>query len=275
MSRTFIAGGVALFAASFAFAQTPRSPGSDVVKDTVELELLTHTEVYDKIHNQNMTSVLVVTGGTEERGPHDVLGGHTIMARRRAIEIAKRLGQTLVAPVIAYVPEGRVDAGAGHMRFPGTITVSEETFQKVLESAARSFKLHGVKDIVFLGDHGSTQADQRTVAARLNREWASGPARVHAVEEYYRAATVDFPQLLRSRGYRDDEVGTHAGLADTSLMLALDPRLVRAGVARPGPEETTGVSGDPSRASAELGQLGVELIVSRTVEAIRKSVARR
>jgi creatinine amidohydrolase/Fe(II)-dependent formamide hydrolase-like protein len=163
------------------------------------------------------------------------------------------------------------------MRFPGTVTIPDETFQKVLEYAARSFKLHGFRDIVFLGDHGGTQADQKAVAGRLNREWAATAVRVHAVEDYYRAADVEFPRLLKTRGYREEELGGHAGLADTSLMLAVDPRMVRSGRLRPGPgpQVASGVSGDPSRASAELGQLGVELIVSRTVEAIRKSIAHR
>ena len=131
--------------------------------------------------------------------------------------------------------------------------------------------LRALADEVAAGDYPS----KRAVAARLSREWAGTPTRVHAIEEYYRAATVDFPQLLKSRGYREDEVGTHAGLADTSLMLAVDPRLVRSLAARPGPAEMSGVAGDPTHASADLGQLGVELIVSRTVEAIRKAVANR
>src|SRR5436190_22367172 len=76
-------------------SKDPKDP-----KDNVELELLTHSEVYEKIHNQGMTSVLIVTGGTEERGPHDILGGHTIMSRHHAVEIAKKLGKTLVAPVL-------------------------------------------------------------------------------------------------------------------------------------------------------------------------------
>ena len=147
--------------------------------------------------------------------------------------------------MIAYVPEGRLDPATGHMRFPGTITVPDETFQKVLEYAARSFRVHGFRDIVLLGDHGGTQADQKAVAGRLNREWAASGVRVHAIEEYYRAAEVEFPRLLKSRGYRDEELGSHAGLADTSLMLALDPRMVRSNRLRPGPgaPDPSGVSG--------------------------------
>jgi creatinine amidohydrolase len=179
--------------------------------------------------------------------------------------------------VIAYVPEGGLSPPTGHMRFPGTITVPDEAFRRVLESAARSFQLHGFRDVVFLGDHGSTQAGEKVVAARLNREWAATPTRAHAIAEYYRAATAGFRDLLKARGYRPEELGEHAALPDTSLTLALDPRLVRTSPLRDDqvPSANTGVEGDPRRANAELGALGVDLIVSRTVAAIKASTNRR
>jgi creatinine amidohydrolase/Fe(II)-dependent formamide hydrolase-like protein len=160
------------------------------------------------------------------------------------------------------------------MRFPGTITTPEDAFEKVLESAARSFKAHGFRHIVLLGDHGSTQAGQKAVAARLNREWGAGPARVLAVEEYYRASESEVAKLFRARGYREAELGRHAGLVDTSLTLATAPALVRTDRLRPG-HEGDGVDGDPTRATAELGRAGADLIVTRTVDAIRKSIPRR
>ena len=244
--------------------------------DTVLLEELTWTELRDLIGARS-TTIIVPVGGTEQNGPHMTLGKHNARVKILSEKIARALGGTLVAPVIAYVPEGRLSPATGHMRFPGTVTVPDLTFQSVLEYAARSFKAHGFRDIVFLGDHGGTQADQKAVAGRLNREWAATRVRVHSIEEYYRAADVEFPRLLKARGYREDEVGSHAGLADTSLMLAVDPRMVRSGRLRPaaGPREASGVSGDPTRSSAELGQLGVEMIVSRTADGIRKSIARR
>ena len=217
--------------------------------------------------------MLVPIGGTEQNGPHMALGKHNARVKALAERIARELGNAIVAPVLAYVPEGSIEPPTGHMRFPGTITVREDTFRQTLESATRSFRHHGFRDIVFLGDHGSTQAGERAVAARLNREWASSPVRVHALEEYYRAATADFDALLKTRGYRSEEIGQHAGLADTSLTLALEPRLVRtAPREQPAPGEASGVEGDPRRASAELGQLGVELIVTKSVIAIRKSI---
>jgi creatinine amidohydrolase/Fe(II)-dependent formamide hydrolase-like protein len=163
------------------------------------------------------------------------------------------------------------------MRFPGTITMADDTFAQVLDAAARSFRLHGFRDIVFLGDHGGYQKTDKAVATRLNREWASSKVRVHAVDEYYRVTETEYPQALKRKGYRDDEIGLHAGLADTSLALAADPRLVRAERLQAGQvvANADGVRGDPSRASAELGQLGMDMIVTQTVEAIRRAVARR
>ncbi len=268
MQWTVVSLALALLVASVpgAAGQTP---------DTVFLEELTWTEVRDAIRG-GKTTIILPTGGTEQNGPHMALGKHNARVKILSERIARALGTALVAPVVAYVPEGGIAPPTGHMRFAGTITTPEDAFEKVLESAARSFRVHGFRNIVFLGDHGSTQAGQKAVAVRLNREWAAGPARVHAVEEYYRLSESETRQMLRARGYPDEELGRHAGLADTSLMLATDTRLVRAerlaqsGAAR----DKDGVDGDPSRASADLGRPAVEMIVTRTAEAIRKSIAR-
>ncbi len=102
--------------------------------------------------------------------------------------IAVALGNALVAPVIAYVPEGNVDPPSSHMRFPGTMTVPAATFESVLEYAARSLRASGFRDIVFIGDHGGYQRSEQAVAQRLNREWRhTPPVRVHALVDYYRA----------------------------------------------------------------------------------------
>jgi creatinine amidohydrolase/Fe(II)-dependent formamide hydrolase-like protein len=243
---------------------------------SVFLEDLTSTEVRDQIRD-GTTTILVPIGGTEQNGPDMVLGKHNVRAKLLAEKIASQLGHTIVAPVIAYVPEGNITPPVAHMRFAGTISISDATFEQMLESAAKSFAQHGFRDIVFLGDHGGYQADVKLVADRLNRQWAAGPVRAHAIGEYYRAAATDFPAILKARGYSNAEIGTHAGLADTSLALAVDAHLVhlhemQSGPKR-GPEE--GVYGDPRRSSAELGQLGVDVIVSRSVEAIRAAIAHR
>lgn len=220
------------------------------------------------------TTILVPIGGTEQNGPHMALGKHNVRVHVLAAKIAATLGNALVAPVIAYVPEGDVDHPTGHLKFPGTITIPVGAFEETLEYAAKSFKLAGFRDIVFLGDHGGYQKADEAVARRLDREWAGTPVRAFALTEYYRASEDEFAELLKSKGYSAAEIGTHAGLLDTSLMMATDPSLVRTDLlaeTKPG----DGVHGDPRRSSAALGRLGVDLIVARTVAAIRTDIARR
>ena len=243
---------------------------------TVFIDDLTWTELRAEIA-AGKTTIIVPVGGTEQNGPHMTLGKHNVRVTALAQRIAQALGNALVAPTVAYVPEGSVDPPAAHMRFPGTITIPDATFEKLVEYAARSFKLHGFRDIVLIGDHGTYRKSLKAVADRLDREWRSTPVRVHALDEYYAAFETLFTQALARRGYRTDEIGTHAGLADTSLAMAIDPRLVRADKlrsAQPG-SRADGVYGDPRRASAELGQEGIELIVSTSVGAIRRAVAQR
>ena len=262
--------GCALLApAALAQAAGP-APGTGLL-----LDALTWTEARDRIAAGH-TTVLLPIGGTEQSGPHMVLGKHNVRVQALAGQIARALGQTLVAPVLAYVPEGSIDPPAAHMRFTGTISIPEAAFEAVLESAARSFKRHGFKDVVLLGDHGGYQKSLERVAVKLNREWAGAGCRVTALTEFYRASQAGHAELLAARGFSPAEIGSHAGLADTALALAIDPALVRrdqlAAAAQGG--QAQGVYGDPRRASAELGQIGVDRIVAASVAAMRQRLGR-
>lgn len=244
---------------------------------SVFLEDQTWTELRDRI-SAGTTTIIVPIGGTEQNGPAMALGKHNVRVKFLAEKIAERLGNALVAPVISYVPEGTIDPPSAHMKFPGTITISDKTFEQLLESAARSFKLHGFKTIVLIGDHGGYQANERAVADRLNGEWRKTPVRVFAALEYYRITQGAYVEQLLSAGAKRSEIGKHAGLADTSLMLAIDPSMVRKDRLAAGAKLNAGdgvYGGDPTRSSAELGRLGVDLIVAGTAEAIRDFVARQ
>jgi creatinine amidohydrolase/Fe(II)-dependent formamide hydrolase-like protein len=238
----------------------------------VQLEELTWTELRDRIA-AGATTALVPLGGTEQNGPHMALGKHNVRVRWLAARIAERLGDAIVAPVLAYVPEGNIAPPSEHMRWPGTLSIPAPAFEAVLTGAARSLRVHGFCQVVFLGDHGGYRASMERVAKALNREWSAGsPCRVHALAEYYRASGADFEAALRSRGFAADEVGPHAGLADTALSLAIDPTLVRMDMAqaRPRGKSADGVAGDPRRATAELGRPGIDHIVETSVAAIRE-----
>jgi creatinine amidohydrolase/Fe(II)-dependent formamide hydrolase-like protein len=250
---------------------------SAAANTSVFLEDQTWTELRDRI-GAGTTTIIVPIGGTEQNGPAMALGKHNVRVKFLAEKIAGQLGNALVAPVIAYVPEGSIDPPTAHMKFPGTITISDKTFEQLLESAARSFKLHGFKTIVLIGDHGSYQADESVVADRLNAEWSKTSVRVFAALEYYRITQDAYVEKLLSSGAKRSEIGTHAGLADTSLMLAIDPSMVRKDRLAAAPKLNAGdgvYAGDPARSSAEFGQLGVDLIVNGTTDAIRKFIAKQ
>jgi creatinine amidohydrolase len=241
---------------------------------SVFLEELTSFELRALVA-QGATTVLVPIGGTEQNGPHLALGKHNVRVKVLAGQIAQRLGNAIVAPVLAYVPEGAIFPPAAHMRFSGTISISDATFEALLESTARSFKQHGFHDVVFLGDHGGYQKSELRAADRINKEWASdGRYRALALTAFYEASQAPYIQALRAKGHADAEIGTHAGLADTSLMLAIDPTLVRTGLLGEGARATPadGVYGDPRKSSTELGQIGVHSIVERSVQAIQEAV---
>jgi len=233
------------------------------------LETMTSPEVRDAIA-LGKTTVIIPIGGTEQNGAHMTLGKHNVRARLLADRIAAKLGNALVAPVVSYVPEGNVTPPAAHMRYAGTISIPAAAFEGLLAGAGRSLHQHGFRDVVFLSDHGGYLRSVEKVVADLNREWRHTDARAHAVPEYYEAATTDFAKLLAAEGFRPAQIGLHAGLSDTALMLALDPSAVRRDLlsAEPAP----GVNGDPRRATAELGERGVALIVEKSVAAIRKSI---
>lgn len=255
-------------AALILFAGLIVSPPLAAAQSSVFLEELTWTEVRDAIRG-GKTTVIVPTGGTEQNGPHMVLGKHNIIVKFTAGEIAKRLGNAVVAPVVAYVPEGTIAPPSSHMRFPGTITLPQEHFEKLLEFAARSFQAHGFLDIVLLADSGGNYAGQRAVAQALNKEWASTPTRIHSVEANY--DTAGTTHWLRQRGETTESIGTHAGIPDTSQLLALYPDGVRRDKLALGqPNDGSGVTGDPTRATATYGKQILEFKIAAGVRDIRE-----
>ena len=234
---------------------------------SVFLEDLTSVEVRDAIRS-GTTTVILPTGGTEQNGPHMALGKHNFIVKYAAEQIARRLGKALVAPVVKYVPEGNTDPPSGHMRYPGTITLPNEHFMKLIEFAARSFRVHGFSDIVFLPDSGGNVAGMTAVAELLNKEWEEEETRVHLADEYY--SDNGFAEWLIEQGETEETIGRHAGLDTTSELLAVAPEHIRREkLAKAESPATDGYSGDPTRASIEYGRAGLELKIETAVRQIR------
>ncbi|QNT77351.1 creatininase family protein [Entomobacter blattae] len=248
----------------------------DQEQEQVELEKLTWTEILQK-EKAGTRTIIIPIGGTEQSGPYIAIGKHNARVASLAQQIAQQVGHTLVAPVIAYVPEGNITPPTSHMRFPGTISIPEQTFKSLLISTAESFQTHGFNLIVFIGDHGGYQHIVADVAQALNKRWAKeGRAREKSyalyVPEYYSVLQTHFNTYLRQHGFGQD-IGKHADINDTSLMLAVDPSYVRLVQLRnaPAPTAQQGIyGGDPRKASAELGQQGITYQIKATIKAIQQ-----
>lgn len=227
----------------------------------VLLDNMTTTEVETAIA-AGQDTIIIPTGGTEQNGAHMVLGKHNIRVMALSERIAVELDDALVAPVIAYVPEGRIDPPEGHMRFPGTISVPEEVFALTVEYAARSLRQAGFRYIVLLGDSGGNQRALAYVAEKLRNEWPD--TAVLYSDAYYRS-NVEFVDWLRNNTSQTI-TGGHAALADTSLLMAISDNSVRSNLSEP----HEGVDGDPTGATVELGQVGIEMFVRNTAAQIRE-----
>ncbi len=240
----------------------------------VFLEELTTQQVTAALQ-QGTRTIIIPVGGTEQSGPHLTLGKHNIRVRVLAGKVAQQLGDTLVAPVLAYVPEGRVDPPTEHMRFAGTISIPESTFVSVLEGATRSLWQHGFHNVVLVGDHGGYQSAMQALASRLTTSGAKSGNRVFFIGAYYRATQTTYVDSLKAHGLSPSQIGSHAGSADTALQMAVAPATVFPDffeqAARDGAKG--GTVGDPRAASASLGQAGVDVVVRDSVAAIRKAVS--
>jgi creatinine amidohydrolase len=237
-------------------------------QEEVWLENLTSPEVASRL-KQGWTTIIIPSGGMEQNGPHLTLGKHNIVVGFTAGEIARRLGRTLVAPVIAYVPEGEIDPPQGHMRYPGTISLPEPVFAALLEAAARSFIATGFRTILFIGDSGGNQAAAAEIARRLDAEFTSGGIRVLAVGDYYAAnGQVDW---LKEDGEDETTIGAHAGIRETSELLAVAPGAVRAEKLVAG-TDWVGADGRPDRADAARGRALLELKIDAALRQIRRLV---
>lgn len=255
-------GVIATLSFSSAQAQTP---------DTVFLEELTWTEVREAIDN-GTTTIIVPTAGTEQNGPHMVLGKHKYRINAGAERIARELGNALVAPVITYVPEGDIDPPTGHMRYAGTISIPNDVFMSVLEYSARSLQSHGFINILFIGDSGPNQEGMQEVSEFLNEEWATELARALYISDWYTSTA--FTDWLRDRGETQETIGFHAGLSDTATLLAVAPEHVRSDRIAVGQGmDVDGVSGDPTRATEEIGRIGMDFAHEAAMNQIRRLIA--
>lgn len=242
--------------------------------DSVYIEELTTSEIRNKI-DAGTTVAIIPTGGSEQNGNHMVIGKHNVIVHYTAGEIAKKLGNAIVAPVVAYVPEGNINPPEGHMRFAGTISLREETYSALLENIASSLKQHGFKTICFIGEHGASQNAQQNLADKLNNQWQKSGVQVLQISDYYSNNGQD--AWIESLKLPLKNPSAHAGIEDTSELMAIDENGVRKNLLGDHTNNTlevNGVSGDSTLASVEYGKYLLKLKIAAAVSQIQNATTK-
>jgi hypothetical protein len=170
--------------------------------DSVFIEELTWLEVRDAL-KAGKTTVIIPTGGVEQNGPYLATGKHNYVLRATSEAIARKLGDALVAPIVPFVPEGDIDPPTGHMKYPGTISLTENTYRLLLTDICASLKTHGFEHIVMIGDSAGNQQGMKAIAGKLNAKWAGGKTRVYFIPGH-RAKERGPPRRLRCHRHHDD-----------------------------------------------------------------------
>jgi creatinine amidohydrolase len=252
----------------------PNTPRVLDAHDSVFLEELTWLEVRDAMRAGKRTAI-VATGGIEMNGPYLALGKHNYVLRATTEAIARQLGDALIAPIVPFVPEGDIEPPTGHMRYPGTISVTADTFQRLLIDISSSLRTHGFEHIVLIGDSGGNQPGMKAVAEELSAKWAKagGKTRIHFIPEYYDLQGVT--DWLESQGIKEKDEELHDEVAMEAVMASVDPSLIRAKqrMAK-GKFSINGVDLAPLEKTVALGKRIAEFRAQKTVEAIRKARGR-
>jgi creatinine amidohydrolase len=281
---------LALFATT-AFAQNstaPTAPDATITPATersakdplVEFEMMTWPEVKQAMAD-GKTTALFYTGGTEQRGPQNVNGGHNLMGKATVKAIALKLGNAIAMPVLPYTPN---NASA---TLPGTIGLTPDILAAILERISEQAITTGFKNVILMGDHGGGQPNvYRDVAKKLDDKYAAQGIHVYYCDDVYTKAQADFDKWLVDNGYPKS---SHAGIPDTSEMLYLGgdawvrKDLIKTALGDPVQEPGTprdpnaqrvnnGISGDGRRSSAELGKRAFDMKIDYAVKQIRSLV---
>ena len=241
----------------------------------IVLEELTWPEVQAALAD-GYTSVVVAVGAIEQHGPHLPLLVDASRGDRLALEVARRLGNSLVGPTI------RVGCSEHHMGFPGTISLREETLKAVCLDYVASFARHGFRTVHLVPSHGGNFAPLAAMLDELRSAGAPG-CEVRAYTDLLGFVALWEAAVRELAPEFTDRVGGHADIAESSEMLCIRPDLVRTELGEAGyaggfdaalakrifgeglrAVTPNGVLGDPRGMSREIG----ERCIARAAEGI-------
>jgi creatinine amidohydrolase len=204
-------GSVLTLAAGLAGAAVDQNPGVNPLfgekKVKNYLPHMTWVEVEQALTHTD--AVIIPVGSNEQHGRHLPLGTDSY----EAIETSKLIAQkadVLVAPVAL------AGLSSHHMGFPGTITLTPETFEAVVYETALSLIRHGFRKILIFNGHGGNAVSVAAIIQRINQNT--------------KAVAFDLGKVEPARKeplYPPIPWDVHAGVEETSWMLFLAGNLVQ------------------------------------------------
>ena len=234
--------------------------------DSVWIEDLTMLEVRDLI-KAGKTTALILTGGIEENGPYLTTGKHNNVLKATGESIARALGNALAAPIVTLEPGNPMRPNLS----PGTIVLSQATFQAVLTDMSNSLRSQGFKDIVMVGDSGGNLKGMQAAATALNAEW-KGQGYVHFIPEYYNYGEVELFEQ-QQLGINEKLEGYHDNYYISSIIATVSTDAIRMKERRKaGKFVINGVPLDPIDKTIANGKKLVAFRTEATVAAIKKSM---
>ncbi len=241
-----------------------------MIKRDYQLKYMSWPQIKNKMDN-GYDTVIIVLASTEQHGLHMAECTDEIIGLGIACGLAERLGNALIAPPV--IP-GLSDH---HIAFPGSLSLRSKVFTGIIEDYVKSYLEHGFKKFIFIPSHGGNMKTTEIMVNKLKL--------IYPDIEFKNTITLEFLLKNAAKFEKDYNLpfgscGGHACAYETSIMLYLEPDLVDMEAAKAGyvgkqdnefidsmfkkgiaGVSDIGVLGDPTVATAELGEKFYNIIL--------------
>ena len=120
-------------------------------------------DIKEKI-DSGIHTVIMPMGATEQHGRHAPLGTDSFIALEMSVRIAQIINALVAPPLtIGYSPQ--------HLSFPGSMTLSVDTFRRLVSEMVESLIKHRLKKIIFLNAHGGNSSPTDITAKDLKQKY--------------------------------------------------------------------------------------------------------
>lgn len=249
--------------------------------DTLLLEEMTWEEIQSAMQ-AGFDSVLIFAASVEQHGPALPEVTDTVLGYAEGVDLAKRLGNTLVAPVI------RPGLSKHHMCFPGSLTLRPEVFRGIIEDYISAYIHHGFRNIILMSSHGGNFSALEEIAAHQSKCYPEICIITGCSLEELDELLIQMDQM---EGLSPGTCGGHACDWETSLMMMIDERHVRKSRLQKGlvgslcgellerffrdgvkSVSENGVIGDPTGSNADRGKRYFEIYQRMQEQIIRRKL---